>query len=401
MNEKRSQCLICHGELTPCLRVENAPASAQNIPTPEQAAADQPITLELCQCASCGLVQLDVSPVDYYRDVIRAGGGSTTMKALRTEEYTRLLELLGERGLHECRVVEVGCGRGEFLRMWRDVKRFNGLPEPFVCGIEHSPSAVAQAVRDGLNVSEGFPEGDYTLPGSPFDAFVQFNFLEHQPDPLDMLNSIRRALRPGGLGLVTVPSLEYILRHDGYYELIRDHIAYYTKETLKALFERAGFTVLEQRVINQDTLEIIVENSPGTPCETPTPKVERIDLCRLEEGRMRLARQIRTHIDALARSGKRMAMWGASHQGFTFAATMALGSGVAYIIDSAPFKQGRVAPASHIPIVAPEYFYNHPVDEILIVAPGYTREIASIIREKYGESVEIYVLKSETIEVFS
>ena len=71
---------------------------------------------------------------------------------------------------------------------------------------------------------------------------------------------------------------------------------------------------------------------------------------------------------------------------------------MSYIIDSAPFKQGRFAPASHLPIVAPEHFFQEPADAILIVAPGYTEEIASIIRERFGKQVEILALKSNHME---
>ena len=96
-----------------------------------------------------------------------------------------------------------------------------------------------------------------------------------------------------------------------------------------------------------------------------------------------------------------MAIWGASHQGFTLAATTKLGGRVEYIIDSAPFKQGRFSPASHIPIVAPDYAVVHPVDEILIVAPGYTDEIAGIIRERFDENVRILVLRTDRIEEYN
>ena len=37
-------------------------------------------------------------------------------------------------------------------------------------------------------------------------------------------------------------------------------------------------------------------------------------------------------------------------------------------------------------------------DAILIVAPGYTEEIASIIRERFGKQVEILALKSNHME---
>ena len=78
-----------------------------------------------------------------------------------------------------------------------------------------------------------------------------------------------------------------------------------------------------------------------------------------------------------------------------------MGKTARYIMDSAPFKQNRFAPASHLPIVAPDHFYEEPVDAILIVAPGYTDEIAGIIRQKYcgrEHATEIWTLRSNKLE---
>ena len=102
------------------------------------------------------------------------------------------------------------------------------------------------------------------------------------------------------------------------------------------------------------------------------------------------------------KEGKKLAIWGASHQGFTLAATTRAGEKAAYIIDSAPFKQGRFAPASHVKIVPPSHWKIEPADVILIVAPGYTEEIAGIIKEQFvkedGGRPEIFTLKSNHLE---
>ena len=107
-------------------------------------------------------------------------------------------------------------------------------------------------------------------------------------------------------------------------------------------------------------------------------------------------------VEALIRrmeaEGKRLAVWGASHQGFTLAATTGLKDSACYIIDSAAFKQGRFAPSSHLPIVAPEHFFEEPVDAVLIVAPGYSDEIAGIIRERFGKNVCVMTLRTDHIE---
>ena len=79
------RCIACGAPLweTPLLTLDNMPASAQHMPDAEHVGADKGLTLDLCQCSGCGLVQFDCEPVDYYRDVIRAGGYSTTMAELR------------------------------------------------------------------------------------------------------------------------------------------------------------------------------------------------------------------------------------------------------------------------------------------------------------------------------
>lgn len=416
-------CIACGHALSPLMTLDDMPASAQNIPAASELAEDHPLSLTLCQCPSCGLVQFDTEPVDYYRDVIRAGGGTRTMTRLRHEEYARLLTAMQEHHIHGRRIVEVGCGRGEFLRMWqnlaedpegaaalaRDQARdpLSGQPNAaplHLVGLEHKPSLVeeANAVADKkYRVYEGFATGDVRYPEGPFDAFVQFNFLEHQPDPCDMLRNIGRNLKPHALGLITVPSFEYILRYNGYYELLRDHIANYTEFTLQKLLQDCGFELLSMDLVNRDTIEAIVRKADPDELSELHYSGRLIDVSALRDSYDRLSASVNAHIDHLSESHRTMAIWGASHQGFTLAATTKLGGRVEYIIDSAPFKQGRFSPASHIPIVAPDYAVAHPVDEILIVAPGYTDEIAGIIRERFDENVRILVLRTDRIEEYN
>lgn len=416
-------CIACGHALSPLMTLDDMPASAQNIPAASELAEDHPLSLTLCQCPSCGLVQFDTEPVDYYRDVIRAGGGTRTMTRLRHEEYARLLTAMQENHIHGRRIVEVGCGRGEFLRMWqnlaedpegaaalaRDQERdpLSGQPNAaplHLVGLEHKPSLVeeANAVADKkYRVYEGFATGDVRYPEGPFDAFVQFNFLEHQPDPCDMLRNIGRNLKPQALGLITVPSFEYILRYNGYYELLRDHIANYTEFTLQKLLQDCGFELLSMDLVNRDTIEAIVRKADPDELSELHYSGRLIDVSALRDSYDRLSASVNAHIDHLSESRRTMAIWGASHQGFTLAATTKLGGRVEYIIDSAPFKQGRFSPASHIPIVAPDYAVAHPVDEILIVAPGYTDEIAGIIRERFDENVRILVLRTDRIEEYN
>lgn len=374
------KCLACGSKLfdKPLLILNNMPASAQDIPTFNELEKDKGVTLNLCQCSGCGLVQFDCEPVAYYKEVIRSGGFTTTMVELRRRQYSHLIK---DYHLEGKKILEVGCGRGEFLSVLKEFP-----VEAF--GIEQKSDLVEIARENGLAVVQSFAENEETIiENGPFHAFLSFNFLEHQPDPNGMLRAIYNNLEDNGVGLITVPSFEYIMEHDGFYELIRDHLAYYTFDTLRQLVERNGFSVLEEEMINRDTLAIIVR------------KKARAELKQLVDSFGIINKEVNDYIDALSLANKKAAIWGASHQGFTLAATTNLSSKVEYIIDSAPFKQGKYAPTSHIPIVAPLYYETHPVDAIIIVAPGYTEEIAGIIKKDFAGTVDILALKSNHLEV--
>ena len=389
-------CIVCGQELDgqPLMTLDHMPASAQDIPGMEDLAEDRGISLNLHQCSCCGLVQFDCEPVPYYKDVIRSGGFSTTMVELRKRQYRHFIDFCHLEGK---KLIEAGCGQGEFLSV------LSQFPVT-ACGIEHRESLVSLGKEKGLNVWKQFagvgeiltsPDGSTS---GPYDGFLSFNYLEHQPDPVGMLRCIADNLTDDGVGLITVPSLEYILEYDGYYELIRDHIAYYTFDTLRFAADQAGFKVLEEEMVNRDTLSVIVRKKKTVKENAGRKNPEKLDVSGLLKSRVIIDEELKRLVDELESEGKSLGIWGASHQGFTLASTTVIGNFARYIIDSAPFKQGRFAPASHLPIVAPDHFLTDPVDAILIVAPGYTEEIAKSIVEKFGRNVEILALKSNHLE---
>ncbi len=395
---KKTTCILCGQPLEKkeLIAFEGMPASAQDIPDEQEVDKDQGVTLRLHQCQSCGLVQFDCEPVGYYRDVIRSGGYSTTMADLRTSQYRHLIDTYHLEGK---KFLEVGCGRGEFM------KTLTGFPVE-AYGVEHRQELVEIAVKDGLKVVEGFTEDTCTILGDngPYDVFLSFNFLEHQPEPGVMLQCIRNNLTEHGMGLITVPSLEYILKYNGYYELLRDHIAYYTFDTLRQLLETNGFQVLEEEMVNRDTLSVIVRKIPeplGIGEAFGRGNITPLDISGLSASYRDICRQMEKLCTSLEKGGKSMAIWGASHQGFTLAATTILKNHARYIIDSAPFKQGKYAPASHLPIVSPDHYKDDPTDVLLIVAPGYTEEIAACIRTRFGTDVKILTLRSDKVEELS
>lgn len=369
------KCISCKGSLHELMKIENMPASAQDIPTKEELDKDSGIEVSLCVCEDCGLVQLKNDAVYYYRDVIRAGGYSTTMEALRKSQYKHFIEFASLEGK---KIIEVGCGRGEFLGMLSDFP-VEGY------GTEHKKDLVEIAKKAGLRVDEDFPESeDHIFKNGPFDAFMSFNFLEHQPHPRIYLKAIYNNLCDEGYGLITVPSFEYIMEQNSFYEIIPDHIAYYSFESLTHLLNICGFEVLEKETVNRDTISMIVK------------KRKLPDICGIISKKNDIATEVVETVKKYAKAGK-IAIWGASHQGFTLCATTGIADYVDCIIDSAPFKQGKYAPASHIPIISPDEARKRKLEAIIIVAPGYTNEIANIIKTTFENGIDIYTLMTDRL----
>ncbi len=111
----------------------------------------------------------------------------------------RLKRYLGGR---TGRLLEIGCGWGDFLI---EAQRC-GFE---VNGIELSPDATSVANRrlGTERVKAGILEDHSYDPGA-FDVVAFFDVLEHVRDPKQFLGRVGRLIRPGGLMMIVVPSLD-------------------------------------------------------------------------------------------------------------------------------------------------------------------------------------------------
>mgnify|MGYP000910781861 FL=1 len=174
------------------------------------------------------------------------------------------------------------------------------------------------------------------------------------------------------------------MEQNSFYEIIPDHIAYYSFESLTHLLNICGFEVLEKETVNRDTISMIVK------------KRKLPDIGGIISKKNDIATEVVETVKKYAKAGK-IAIWGASHQGFTLCATTGIADYVDCIIDSAPFKQGKYAPASHIPIISPDEARKRKLEAIIIVAPGYTNEIADIIKTTFENGIDIYTLMTDRL----
>jgi SAM-dependent methyltransferase len=145
------------------------------------------------------------------------------------------------------RILDAGCGSG---RNMVELARHGT-----VTGIELSNTSVELARARGVGeVLEGsileLPFAD-----DSFELAVSLDVIEHLQDDLAALRELRRAVAPGGALLVTVPAYQWLWSgHD----VINHHHRRYTRRSLRAVAERAGWRQVRTTYFNSLLLPVAI-----------------------------------------------------------------------------------------------------------------------------------------------
>jgi len=142
-------------------------------------------------------------------------------------------------GLATGKLLDIGCGTGEFLATMKQ-----GGWE--VQGVEPFDSARDSAVAR-FNIPVTDLAGQSLLSNNAYDVITLWHVLEHAHDIHQSMSEISRLLKPGGLVLIGIPNCaswdaEFYGSHWAAYDTPR-HLHHFTPDTLRRLAERHGFRV--------------------------------------------------------------------------------------------------------------------------------------------------------------
>jgi SAM-dependent methyltransferase len=329
-------------------------------------------TLDLHVCADCGFVwnaAFDLGLLDYGADYDNTQSCSSSFDAYMDDLARELVE---QRGVRDARVVEIGCGKGLFLR------KLVTWPDSGNSGTGFDTSYVGpQTDLDGrLRFERRFY--DETCVDVPADAVVCRHVIEHVPDPLVLMQAVRAALAdaPHARIWFETPSVDWILRGEVLWDFFYEHCSLFTAGSLSRLFRRAGFEVTSVRHIFGGQY-LWLEAKPGAADERSEP--QETSTLALSYGAkvdgLRSAWSAR--LTGLAQSG-RVALWGAGAKGATFANLVDPEAAVIdCVVDLNPAKQGRFIPGTGHAIVPPQSRIDRGVTHVLVMNPNYRAEIAA------------------------
>ncbi len=201
--------------------------------------------LRTVMCMGCGLHRTDPMPTDqelseYYRSSYRLDyqmAGSKPPKfhlkrsAANARERFNFLKKAMPQG---ARVLDLGCGTGEFLKECKDHgHNATGIePGEVYASHAHQSHGVEIFNTDWDRVDLG---------ARKFDVIVSFHVFEHLRDPKSALKWVVDRLAPGGIVLLEVPDMSPLENGPRLYERLHfAHVHGFTPKTLQLLAASCG-----------------------------------------------------------------------------------------------------------------------------------------------------------------
>jgi SAM-dependent methyltransferase len=328
--------------------------------------------MRLVCCQDCALIFNSTFDQDLVEYDVRYDNSLDFSPSFQTYCQALVGRLIQTYDLRNRRIVEIGSGKGHFLRLL--------CKEGANDGIGFDPSQAAEsgpAGKGSITLVQDLFGGDF---GENIPDLVCFrHVLEHFDEPADFLRGLRRSLCAARDSVIycEVPNAEAVFGGASLWDLIYPHVCYFSAAALQRLFASNGFRTL---AIGTSCAEqyLYIEAALGTDPLTE-PRIDTETILPLA-GNFR-----RRFLDTVAwwgeflsdavRKGRRLALWGCGAKGATFLNLIPGGACIDFVCDINPHKQGAYVPGTGQRILSPEDLKEAGVDGVIIPNPAYKDEI--------------------------
>jgi len=390
--------------LSALLRSFTCPACGHHVATPFYDGGDQPLAtlawprtahearamkrlpLAFVRCVDCGHVynsRFNYGEVPYSdKPNLMFNKG-----AVWTKHLARIRDLILKELPQRPVVAEIGCGEGHLLRSLAE-RRLAGRYVGF------DPSG---AINTGSGMIEGrrelFDPARHLAELRP-DLIISRHVLEHLMNPLGFVQEISFAASWENIEtrlFIEVPCIDQALRTGRTVDFFYEHNSNFTKTSLERLLARCASDVeIVSRSYNDEVVYGLAH------FRRRHDQVEfAVEAARFCSRAIEHRQSIQVNLDDLARSGKRVAVWGGTGKAAAFINQNGIDSKrFPLVVDSDLDKAGSYVPGAGQEILYRDFLLQFPVDIILIATQWRAADIVDEI-ERCGIVCEKIMLEHQ------
>ncbi len=385
---------------------------ANNLLRQEDLSKTEPkFPLRLAVCQSCWLLQIIelVPPVQLFSDYLYFSSFSDLMLRHAKEAAERYIRefSLNQQSL----VVEIASNDGYCLQYFQRAQipclgiepaqniakvarekgietlvEFFGAALALTLSRSDAPRRTPHATRDTPHATRSIPP--VAPSGRTADLILGNNVFAHAPDTNDFVAGLCLLLKPQGRIVLEFPYAADFIEKGEFDTIYHEHVFYFSLTALEPLFARHGLEIfqVERLPIHGGSLRLFAGHVGAHPRH---PSVDQLRAEEQGKGMrslayyqgfaqrvLKLKGALFTLLHDLKRQGKSIAAYGASAKGSTLLNFFGLGhETLDFVADRSTYKQGRLTPGTHLPIVPPEKLLEIMPDYTLLLTWNFADEI--------------------------
>jgi SAM-dependent methyltransferase len=372
-------CPACGGDdLESFYQISDVPAhSCLMLPTRDAALAFPRGDIELAFCRECGFIsniRFDVSLNKYSPAYEETQAFSPRFMRFVNDVCD---DQIAKYGIGPgVSVLEIGCGKGEFLVALCERSGCNGIgldpgyrPER----TQSTASGRIRFIRDFYGPKYSHLQADYVCCR---------HTLEHIGPVREFVGLVRQTI--GDRRHVNVffelPDMERVLEHGVFWDIYYEHCTYFTRGSLARLFRETGFDVLELYKAYGGQYLMLEARPAAGPTASRLPQENDLErTARLvEDFQAQVDAQLQELQDVVSdarREGKTIAIWGSGSKCVSLIASLRMEQELAAIVDINPHKHGKFLAGSGREILSPDALRTLRPDVVLLMNSIYTEEV--------------------------
>ncbi len=336
--------------------------------------------IKLAFCPSCGLITnlaFDPAKLAYSQDY-----ENSLHYSPRFQEYAQSLaaQLVKRHNLYEKNIIEIGCGKGDFLISLCELGNIRG--------VGFDPSYVPRPEHHQFQGQVQFIQDFYSERYKDYQAELICcrHTLEHILNPADLLKPLRQAIgdRLNTVVFFEVPNALNTFRYMAVWDIIYEHCCYFAPVSLAQAFSYCGFQVcnLSESFEGQFLcLEALPAAGKSANLDRQIDEVEQLsrDITFFTNKFQAKLETWQRKLNRIAEAKQRAVVWGAGSKGVVFLNLLKLQDSLKYAVDINPRKQGMYVAGTGQQIVPPEFIKEYQPDIVIVMNPIYEGEIRQYV----------------------